>query len=122
MKFYICKHCGNIICYLKSSGVPVFCCGEKMQELVPGTTEAATEKHIPVLQQDGRHVTVTVGSVAHPMTEAHLIEWIVLETEKGFQKVNLTAADAPRAEFLLSDGDSAVAAYAYCNLHGLWKA
>ena len=67
MKFYICNHCGNIIAYVKSSGVPVVCCGEKMQELVPNTTDAAVEKHVPVIQIDGSKVTVTVGSAEHPM-------------------------------------------------------
>ena len=121
MKFFICEHCGNIIEYVNESGVPVMCCGQKMTELVPGTSDGAHEKHVPVVVIDGDKVTVEVGSVEHPMVEAHYIEWIVLETQKGSQKVKLTYADAPKAQFLLTDGDAVVAAYAYCNLHSLWQ-
>ena len=122
MKFYVCEHCGNIITYAKNVGVPVMCCGQKMTELVPGTTDAAVEKHVPVVTVEGQKVVVEVGGVEHPMVEAHYIEWIVLETEKGYQKVDLKPEQAPKAEFALDEGDKVVAAYAYCNLHGLWKA
>ncbi|MEI3267457.1 desulfoferrodoxin family protein [Frisingicoccus sp.] len=122
MKFYVCEHCGNIITYAKNVGVPVMCCGQKMTELVPGTTDAAVEKHVPVVTVEGQKVVVEVGGVEHPMVEAHYIEWIVLETEKGYQKVDLKPEQAPKAEFALVEGDKVVAAYAYCNLHGLWKA
>ncbi len=121
MRFFVCSHCGNIITFEKSSGVPVVCCGEKMKELIPGTVDAAVEKHIPVVNVDGNKVSVAVGSVAHPMTEEHLIQWVILETKKGSQKVNLTKDDEPKAEFLLTDRDEVVCAYEYCNLHGLWK-
>lgn len=122
MKFYVCEHCGNIITYVKEAGVPVMCCGQKMSELVPGTSDGAAEKHVPVITKDGQKVTVAVGSVEHPMLDAHYIEWIILETKKGMQKVNLQPGEAPKAEFILTDGDEVVAAYEYCNLHGLWKA
>ena len=122
MKFYVCEHCGNIITYAKDAGVPVMCCGQKMVELVPGTTDAAVEKHVPVIKAEGQKVVVEVGGVAHPMIAEHYIGWIVLETEKGCQKVDLKPEEAPRAEFALVEGDKVVAAYAYCNLHGLWKA
>ena len=105
MKFYICNHCKNIIGKIQDKGVPVVCCGEKMAELVPNTTEAATEKHIPV-----------------PMTEEHLIQWVYLETEEGGQRKSLKAGDKPEVVFALSPSDKAKAVYAYCNLHGLWKA
>ena len=122
MKFYICEHCGNIIEYVKESGVPVMCCGQKMTELVPGTSDGAHEKHVPVVTVDGDKVTVEVGSVEHPMVEAHYIQWIVLETGKGAQRAYLNPGEAPKAEFILAEGDEVVAAYEYCNLHGLWKA
>lgn len=121
MKFYVCSHCGNIIQYAKDSGVPVMCCGEKMTEIVPGTSDGAAEKHVPVIKTDGQKVCVEVGSAVHPMLEAHYIQWIILETEQGYQKKDLKPGDAPKAEFLLTDSDKAVAAYEYCNLHGLWK-
>ncbi len=122
MKFYVCAHCGNIIAYMKKTGVPIMCCGEKMQELVPGTSDGAAEKHLPVVKTNGSTITVEVGSVEHPMVEKHWIEWIVLETENGFQKVDINPGQAPCAQFVLAQGDKVVSAYAYCNLHGLWKA
>lgn len=121
MKYYVCEHCGNIIEFAKESGVPVVCCGQQMKELIPGTTDGALEKHVPTVTIDGNHVLVEVGAVAHPMIETHYIEWIVIETKKGSQKVKLAYTDAPRAEFLLTEDDEFVAAYEYCNIHGLWK-
>ena len=122
MKFYLCKHYGNIIAYAKNKGVPVMCCGEKMNELVPGSVDAATEKHVPVISVEGNKVTVTVGEVEHPMAEEHFIEWIALETQEGNQRKELKPGSKPQAVFMLAETDKAVAAYAYCNLHGLWKA
>lgn len=87
-----------------------------------GTTEAAKEKHIPAVTVEGNTVSVNVGSVSHPMSAEHLIEWIAVETEKGYAVRYLTATDKPEAKFVLADGDSLKAVYAYCNLHGLWKA
>ena len=121
-KFYICKHCGQIIAIVKKTGVPVVCCGEKMTEIIPGTTDAALEKHVPVVKIDGNTVYVTVGAVEHPMTEAHYIEWISLQTKNGNQRKILTPADKPEAKFALVDGDEVEAVDAYCNLHSLWKA
>ena len=121
LKFFVCTHCGNLAGMVYSSGVPMICCGEPMKELVPNTVEAAGEKHKPVIAVEGSTVTVTVGSVAHPMTDAHLIQWVVLETEQGVQRKTLTADAEPKAVFALAEGDKVVAAYAYCNLHGLWK-
>lgn len=120
-RFFVCEHCGNIIAFVRDNGVPVMCCGQKMTELIPGTTDAAQEKHVPVVTVDGNKVTVTVGEVEHPMLEEHNIGWISLETEQGNQRKELKAGDAPKAEFMLCDGDKVVAAYAYCNLHGLWR-
>ena len=122
MKFYIFSHCGNIITYVRDNGVPIVCCGEKMKELVPGSVEAAHEKHIPVIRVNGGEVTVHVGSVDRPMLAEHWIEWIALETTAGVQCKALAPGMAPECKFMLADGDAPVAAYAYCNLHGLWSA
>lgn len=122
MKFYICRHCGNIIAFVENKGVPVMCCGQRMEELVPGTVEASAEKHIPVVRTEGRMVTVTVGSAEHPMLDEHYIGWIAIHTKNGNQRVSLKPGQAPAAQFALVPGDEVVAAYAYCNLHGLWKA
>lgn len=122
MKFYFCEECGNIIVHFKDSGVRVVCCGEEMKELVPGTMDASKEKHVPVVEHHGKQVLVKVGSVPHPMTEEHHIAWIVVETKRGHQLHNLDHTGAPQATFELAEGDEFVAAYEYCNLHGLWKA
>lgn len=122
MKFFKCETCGNIVEMVKESGVNVMCCGTQMKELVPGTTDAAVEKHVPVAAVDGNKVSVVVGEVEHPMADEHYIEWIVIETTNGSQKKLLKPGQAPKAEFLLADGEVLVATYAYCNLHGLWKA
>ena len=121
-KFYVCSHCGNIIAKVKDVGVPVMCCGQKMTEIVPGTTEASHEKHIPVYQVDGNIVTVRVGSVDHPMTAEHLIEWVSLQTKQGNQRKILAPGQEPVVRFALCEGDEVEAVYAYCNLHGLWRA
>lgn len=91
-------------------------------ELVAGSTDAAQEKHVPVVEKKCKTVKVDVGSVSHPMTAEHLIEWVAIETAQGYQIKYLTADGAPACTFTLADGDSLVAVYAYCNLHGLWKA
>ena len=119
MKFFRCSHCGNIITFLENKGVPVMCCGQKMDEIIPGSVDAAVEKHVPEIAVNGDTVTVSVGSVTHPMTEEHHIAWIVLETKNGFQKAELNPTGEPQAVF--KTDDEIIAAYAYCNLHGLWK-
>ena len=121
-KFFICEHCGNIIAFVNNSGVPVVCCGEKMKELIPGTTDAAVEKHIPVYRVEDGKVFVTVGSVAHPMLPEHYIEWVSLQTKLGNQRKALNPGDKPEVCFSICEGDEVEAVYAYCNLHSLWKA
>ncbi len=120
MKFYKCETCGNIITKLNDSGVTPFCCGSAMTELIPGTSDGAYEKHIPFVSIDGNRVSVKVGEVEHPMMEAHYIQWIVLETKQGYQIKYLKPEEKPEATFVLAEGDAAIAAYEYCNLHGLW--
>lgn len=120
MKFYSCRHCGNIVAYVKDSGVRIVCCGEEMKELVPNTTDVAAEKHVPVIKVKGQKVTVEVGSAAHPMSQEHYIQWIALTTRQGNQRKELEPGQEPQAEFMICEGDEVVAVYAYCNLHGLW--
>ena len=121
-KFYICEHCGNIIAIVKNTGVPVMCCGQKMTEIIPGTTDAAVEKHVPVYEIRDNIVSVTVGAAEHPMLPEHYIEWISLQTKAGNQRKVLQPGDAPKACFAICEGDEVEAVYAYCNLHSLWKA
>ncbi len=120
-KFFVCKHCGNLVGMIKDAGVPMVCCGEKMTELKANTVEASVEKHIPVVNVEGNIITATVGSVEHPMVEEHFIEWIYLETSKGGQRKSLAPGEKPEAKFSVVEGDKPVAVFAYCNLHGLWK-
>lgn len=121
-KFLICKKCGNIVKIIQESGTSIMCCGEKMEELIPGTVDAAKEKHVPVYITEKNKVNVTVGEINHPMQEEHYIEWISIQTKYGNQIKKLKAGEKPEACFALCDGDSIEAVYAYCNLHGLWKA
>ena len=99
MKFYICRHCGNVIAFVKNTGVPVMCCGEKMQEIVPGSVDAAAEKHVPVIKTEGQKVTVSVGSVAHPMQEEHYIEWIAMVSEDRECTKYLKAGENAKVSF-----------------------
>lgn len=120
-KFYICKHCGNVAEKIQDSGVDLVCCGEPMVEMVPGTTDAAQEKHVPVCTKEGSTITVQVGEVIHPMLPEHHIGWIWLDTKLGGQRRSLVAGDEPKAVFTLAPGDEALAVYEWCNLHGVWK-
>lgn len=104
-KFFICEHCGNIIAMVKDKGVPVMCCGQKMTELVPGTTDAAVEKHVPVYSVEGNTVSVVVGDVEHPMLEEHYIEWVSLQTKQGNQRKVLKPGEKPEVCFALCEGD-----------------
>ena len=122
MKFYKCSLCGNIVEKIHDSGVNMVCCGQPMEELKANTTDAATEKHIPVVTEENGTVTVRVGSAPHPMTEEHSIRWILLITEKGRQRKTLAPGDKPEAVFRITGDDRCLSAEAYCNLHGLWKA
>ena len=122
LKFLKCAHCGQIVAVVKETKVPVTCCSEKMQEIKAGSVDAALEKHVPVYEVNGNVVTVKVGSVTHPMLAEHLIEWVVLVTDKGNQRKAFNAGDIPEAKFAILDGETVQAVYAYCNLHGLWKA
>jgi len=118
-KFYVCKHCGNMVGMIKDAGVNPVCCGEKMEEVVANTVDASKEKHVPVVSIDNSKVNVKVGEVEHPMTEEHSIEWIYIKTLEGGQRKSLK--DKPEAEFMITDSDKVLEVYAYCNLHGLWK-
>lgn len=119
-KFYICERCGNIVEMVNDSGVNPFCCGQKMNELVPNTVEASTEKHVPAVKVVDNVVEVNVGSVDHPMVSEHWIEWVELVTDQGSYRKTLNPNDAPHVTFLLAE-ETPLSVYAYCNLHGLWK-
>ncbi len=111
---YLCKECNE----LKASKEILH--GEHLVELVPHSKDETNEKHVPVIEVEGKKVTVKIGAVPHPMTEAHLITDIYLETDKRVLHAKLAHTDAPQAEFELEEGETLIAAYDYCNLHGLW--
>ena len=119
-KFYFCKICKNMVGVLRDSKVPLVCCSSEMIELVPNTVEAASEKHLPAVTVSGDSIKIQVGSVPHPMEEAHRIEFVYVETERGGQRKCLKAGDTPNISFSFLE-DKPVAVYAYCNLHGMWK-
>ena len=118
-RFYFCRHCGNVIGVIHAAGVPVFCCGEKMEALEAHKEEAGGEKHKPIVSVKEEKIKVAVGEAAHPMEKEHSIQWIYLQTAKGGQMKGLAAGEPPEARFALVE-DRPVAAYAYCNKHGLW--
>ena len=117
---YQCGVCGNMVVVVHVGGGTLVCCGQPMSLMVENTTDAAKEKHVPVLEKTADGWKVKVGSVAHPMTEEHYIEWIELQYDDKCSMVFLKPGDPPEAEFKV-DTDK-VTARAYCNLHGLWKA
>jgi superoxide reductase len=120
-KFFVCKHCGNVVGMAVSGGGPLTCCGQKMAELVPNTEDASHEKHVPAVTKTAGGISVNVGSAAHPMEEKHYIMFVYVATKNGGQKKTLKAGASPVAEFSFAGGDEPTAVYAYCNLHGLWK-
>ncbi len=122
MKFYRCKRCGQMVAIVKKKGCPIMCCGEPMEEIIPGESDGAVEKHVPVCEVKDNKAYVTVGSVEHPMSEEHYIEWIAIQTKSGNQRKALKPGDAPKACFALLEDDEVEAVYAYCNLHSLFKA
>ena len=118
-KFYRCRHCGNVIIKFVDSGVPVVCCGEQMEELIPNTVDASNEKHVPVVKMtENGKIKVEVGSILHPMTPEHHIVFIYVEMENGGIRIDLK--EEPKAEICACNG-KVTAVYEYCNLHGLWK-
>jgi len=118
-KFYICSICGNIVELVKNKGGSLLCCNKSMTYLEPNTVEASQEKHLPDVTVTENGLSVKVGSVLHPMTQEHYIDFIYVKTERGGQRIDLTISDSPEAEFCLAD--KPVEVYAYCNLHGMWK-
>ena len=122
MQFYKCEKCGKILALVQASKCEmVQCCHQPMTIMQANESDAATEKHVPVIKQDGNLVTVSVGEVEHPMMDEHYIQWIVLQTKQGNQRKELKPGDKPQAVFAIVDGDEILGAYEYCNLHGLWK-
>lgn len=118
---YRCETCGNIVESLWNGKLPVSCCGHPMKKLVPNVVDAATEKHVPVIERKGNEVTVKVGDIAHPMTPEHYILFIeVLAGDKVYRHDFKEGDTVATAKFLIEEGTD-LEARAYCNLHGFWK-
>lgn len=122
LEFFVCEKCGQIVKKIVDSNNSITCCGEPMKKLVPNKLWESREKHLPLVVKQDNYVKVTVGEIIHPMDKNHYIEWIIIYTNKGSYKKNLTPGDLPLFLFKLSDGEEVLHAYAYCNLHGLWAA
>lgn len=119
VEFYRCEKCGNIVALLEVGGGTLTCCGQAMTKLVVNSTDAAQEKHVPVVTREGGKIKVEVGSTLHPMLPEHYIEWIAFVAEDKVQFTFLKPGEEPKAEF---DNAESGTVYAYCNLHGLWDA
>ena len=119
--FYKCDVCDNIVVKVADGGGELCCCKQPMRVVEPNSTDAAGEKHVPVVERDGDKLVVNVGSVDHPMEDAHSIQWIYVVTEEGVIARCLKPGETPHAEISLG-GQTPISVYEYCNLHGLWKA
>lgn len=120
LQVYRCEKCGNIVEVVHAAGGTLVCCGQNMKLLKEGETDAATEKHVPVIEKIDGGYKVKVGDVAHPMEDKHYIEWIELLADGKAYRQFLNPGETPEAIFMI-EADS-VSAREYCNLHGLWKA
>ena len=120
-RIFICDECKLMAMVIQPGSEELSCGGKPMRALAANITDAAQEKHVPVVTVEGNKVVVKVGSVAHPMLEEHYIQWIYIQTKRGGQYRYLKPGEAPEAEFLIAGNDELVAVYEYCNLHGLWK-
>lgn len=119
--FYKCNVCGNVVVKLVDKGVPLFCCGQMMQEVNVNSTDAAVEKHLPVVEQNGSALFVKVGEVEHPMTAEHYISHIIVLTDKGYYVRGLTPNDKPEVACTLAADEKLEKVYSICNLHGIWS-
>jgi len=119
LQIYKCEVCGNIVEVVHAGKGQLVCCGQPMKLMTENTTDAAQEKHVPVIEKTAAGYKVKVGSVAHPMEEKHYIEWIQLIADGQAYRKFLKPGEAPEADFAVQAGK--VAAREYCNLHGLWK-
>ncbi len=118
--FYRCSKCGNLVAVINKGACTPQCCGQPMDELVAGSTDAAVEKHVPVCIRKDGNLEVTVGSVEHPMLEEHYIQWIALAQGDRLEVHHLHPGEKPQTTFALV-ADEPATVYEYCNLHGLWK-
>ncbi|MDN5277535.1 MAG: superoxide reductase [Clostridiales bacterium] len=118
--FYRCEICGNLVELINRGGGELVCCGQPMTELKPNTVDASVEKHVPAVTRKDGKLYIQIGSVPHPMIPEHYIEWVAVVSDKTMQRIALAPGQEPKAEVV--DTGEEVDVYAYCNIHGLWKA
>lgn len=121
LEIFRCSTCGNVVVIIHPSGMPVWCCGKKMERMEINTEEMKFESHVPKVMVDGNTIRVMVGEILHPMLEEHHIEWIMITTDRGMYFKKLKTTDLPKAVFEITDEEKLEHAYALCNLHGLWR-
>lgn len=122
MKHYTCRYCGNLVAMVNDTGRNIGCCGKDMTEVTPKATDPRTEKHAPGIAREGNEVRITVGPAdnRHPMKEDHAIGWVCLVTNEGSHRKTLIPDGKAEAHFPLSKGEEPIAAFAYCNVHGVF--
>ncbi len=121
MKYFICEICGNLVELINEGGGELVCCGEAMTEIKARTTDEGTEKHLPIVQKNDSEVIVKIGSVEHPMTEEHHIEWISIHYNNKTQRIKLNPISKAEVTFKINGDIEKMEVYSYCNIHGLWK-
>ena len=122
VRFYKCPICGNIVGLIKGDMEHIKCCGKPMDEMIANTTDAAVEKHMPVLSAENGVLKVCVGEVEHPSIEKHWIPFVAVKAGDLVLRRSINATEKPEAIFPLGDFKGEVEVYAWCNLHGIWKA
>lgn len=120
-KFLVCKNCGNLVEVIEGKDIPIICCGNNMEHIVPNTVEASIEKHKPVVNLENGCAHIIVGSTIHPMEENHYIKWIYVETNIRSLRYNFKHGDKPEILVNLDENEKIINVYAFCNLHGLWS-
>ena len=118
--FYLCEVCGTMAVKAVDGGGEMCCCKQPMKVVEANTSDGAKEKHVPAATVEGDKIIVNVGDVDHPMLEEHSIQWVYVVTQEGVLARCLKPGEAPHAEIALG-GQTPIAVYEYCNLHGLWK-
>lgn len=121
MKIFKCNVCGNIVELVHEGGGELVCCGKPMEEKLSKTTEEGNEKHLPVTEIYENEIKIKVGSIEHPMTEAHYIEWIMIKYNNRKEVIKLSPNEKPFVTFKMEEDFNILEIYEYCNVHGLWK-
>ncbi len=121
MNFFKCNICGNLVELVLEGKGELVCCGEPMEKLISKQTEEGNEKHLPVVSLKEKEINIKIGSIEHPMTETHYIQWIYIFYNNKCQRVKLNPNDKPETKFIINENFDILEVFEYCNVHGLWK-